>query len=211
MVTAAQLTGLVAASVVLIAVPGPSVMFIVGRALALGRRSALATVAGNAVGSLIAAAVVAVGLGRLLQASDTLYHVVKYAGAAYLIYLGVQALRQHRAAAADVHPAEAETSLLRTAAQGVLVGLTNPKVFILYAAVLPQFVVPARGAIATQMLVLSLVPVLIGIVMDSAWALTAGAARTWFARSPNRLRRTGQVGGSCIIALGLVTALAPEK
>jgi threonine/homoserine/homoserine lactone efflux protein len=210
MVTSAQVVGLVLSTVVLIAVPGPSVMFIVGRALALGRPAALATVLGNAIGSLAAGAVVAVGLGRLLQTSDTVYHVVKYVGAAYLVYLGVQALRQHRAAPAVAAPSPPR-SLWRTAGQGVLVGLTNPKVFILYAAILPQFVVPAHGSIWAQMLVLSVVPILIGIVMDSIWALTAGAAREWFARSPNRLRRTGQVGGSCIIALGLATALVPEK
>jgi threonine/homoserine/homoserine lactone efflux protein len=207
MVTSAQLAGVVVSSVVLIAVPGPSVMFIVGRALALGRRPALATVVGNAIGSFLAAAIVAVGLGRLLQTSDTVYHVVKYAGAAYLVYLGVQALRRHRETAST----STEASMLRIAGQGILVGLTNPKVFILYAAVLPQFVVRSHGSIPAQMLVLAVVPVLIGIVMDSIWALSAGATRAWFARSPRRLRRTEQAGGSCIIALGLATALIPER
>ncbi|QEO08939.1 LysE family translocator [Protaetiibacter larvae] len=211
MIGASQAAGLALASVLIIAVPGPSVLFIVGRALAHGRRIAIATVVGNAFGSLVAGVVVAVGLGELLARSEVLFHVIKYAGAAYLVFLGVHALLAHRAPSPEqAAEASARPGWWATARQGLLVGVTNPKVFVLYAAILPQFVVPTAGNVTAQMLLLALVPVAIGLATDLVWAVAASTVRGWFTRSPRRLRRIGQAGGVSIIGLGVATAFAGD-
>lgn len=212
MITIEQILGLALASVVIIAVPGPSVLFIVGRALSLGRQHAFATIGGNTLGSLVAGVIVAVGLGELIERSEILFLVIKYVGAAYLIFLGVQAIRAHGAHTQDAPPIAAR-SLWRTASQGFVVGISNPKVFILFAAILPQFVVPGHGAAVTQMLLLVAVPVAIGLVTDMVWALAASTARNWFTTSPQRMRRVGQLGGLSILGLGIVTAVTsgPSK
>ena len=205
MITVEQMLGLALASVVLIAIPGPSVLFIVGRALTLGRRHAFATIVGNTLGSLLAGVIVAVGLGELIERSEIVFLVIKYVGAAYLIFLGIQAIRAHGAHSREAMPVEAGP-LWRTAVQGLVVGISNPKVFILFAAILPQFVVPAQGPAVTQMLMLVAVPVMIGLVTDMIWALAASTARAWFTTSPHRMRRVGQVGGVSGVGRGTVAA-----
>lgn len=211
MVEASQFFGLALASTLIIAVPGPSVLFIVGRALTHGRNVAFATVLGNATGSLIAGVLVAVGLGEILARSEMLFHVMKYAGAAYLILLGIQALRAHTPRLSHAQSASpAASSWWRTASQGLVVGVSNPKVFILYAAILPQFVNKGSADITTQMLILAFVPVVIGLLTDMAWAFAASGVRGWFANSPRRMRRIGQAGGISIIGLGVVTAVTGD-
>ncbi|MCX6466109.1 MAG: LysE family translocator [Pseudonocardiales bacterium] len=201
------------AGIVLVVVPGPSVLFIVGRALAHGRRAALTSVAGNTVGAMVVVVVVALGLGAVAASSAAVFTTLKIAGAVYLCYLGVQTIR-HRGAAAlgDATPGAgvpgggpAGRTLFR---QGVVVGVTNPKVLVFFAAVLPQFVDPAAGSATTQMLVLGLLFALIASVLDSLWGLAAGAARDWFATSPVRLRRLGATGGATMIALGAGLAVS---
>lgn len=212
MVTTEQLIGLALASFLLIVVPGPSVLFVVGRALSYGRGVALASVAGNTIGTYLVAVLIALGLGPLLEQSVLLLNVIRLTGAAYLIWLGISALRHARkdalkatsAAAAPVGP----PSRRRAVRSGILVGLSNPKAFIILAAILPQFVDRAAGNVPAQMLVLATVPVLIGLLTDSGWGLAAGVARTWFARSPQRLVRAGQAGGAAMIGLGISVALA---
>ena len=205
-VTLDQVGALALACVLLIAVPGPSVLFVVGRALSYGRGTALASVAGNSAGCYLAAVCVALGLGPVLQQSDLLFQVVKLAGAGYLVWLGVQAFRHARpltpgSAAAGVAP-----SPWRSVRAGVLVGVSNPKVFIIFAAVLPQFVDNHAGHVPAQMLQLALVPVLIGLVLDSAWAGAAGNARDWLASSPRRTTAIGRAGGLSMIGLGISMA-----
>ncbi|QHC23958.1 LysE family translocator [Streptomyces sp. GS7] len=195
-------------SLLVIVIPGPSVLFVIGRALAHGRRTALATVLGNMLGSYLLVAVVAFGLGSLLERSLALLLVVKLAGAAYLVYLGVQAIRHRKDLAAGEpgpggRPARGD---LRTVADGIAVGVTNPKGLIFFAAVLPQFVHPAAGALPAQMLLLGLVPIGIGLVTDTLWALTATAARTWLGRSDRRLSLVGGAGGLAMIGLGVTVA-----
>lgn len=206
MVEPGQLIGLAVACVLLIAAPGPAVMFVVGRALSSGRRTALASVAGNGAGSYLAAVCVAVGLGPVLQRSDTLFGVIKWAGAAYLIWLGVQAIRHARAVTATAPGTGAAAAPWNSVRTGIVVGVTNPKTFIVFAAILPQFVRPAAGHIWVQMLVLGLVPVLIGAVTDSSWAIAAGHVRHWLASSPRRMTAIGRVGGLSMIGLGLSLA-----
>jgi threonine/homoserine/homoserine lactone efflux protein len=204
--TETLLTFLVA-GVVLVLIPGPSVLFIVGRALAHGRRAALASVAGNTVGVCVIVAVVAVGAGAVAARSAVVFTALKLAGAAYLLYLGVQTYRRRGDLAAALgRPGPAVDR--RIFLQGVVVGATNPKVLVLMAAVLPQFADPAAGSPAVQMLVLGLLFAVLAAVLDSGWGLAAGAARDWFVTSPTRLRRVGGAGGLTLIGLGAGLAVS---
>jgi threonine/homoserine/homoserine lactone efflux protein len=211
MISSGQLLGYAVASFVLIVVPGPGVLFVVGRALAHGRRTAITTAAGHAAGNYVVAACVALGLGTLLQRSEQLFVAVKLAGAVYLIWLGVQAVR-HRgelaSAMADAVPARAGWLALR---DGFVVGVTNPKAFILFGAILPQFVNRGAGHVPAQMLLLALVSVSIGVLSDSAWGLAASGVRAWFARSPRRFALVGGAGGLAMIGLGVTVALTGRK
>lgn len=195
------------AAFLIIIIPGPSVLFTVGRALSYGRREALLTVLGNALGAAVICALVAIGLGALVAASASVLLVVKLAGAAYLMYLGVQAFRDRRSivAALGVQPDPIRSK--RVLRQGFMVGITNPKTLVFLAAVLPQFISPERGSAGLQMLVLGGIFVGIALISDSVWALAAGAARSWFARSPRRLELVGGTGGLMIIGLGAGVAI----
>src|ERR1700742_1289213 len=182
------------ASVILIVIPGPSVLFTVGRALAYGRRTALLTVCGNVAGNYLVAACVALGLGSLVQRSAQVFLAVKLAGALYLIYLGVQAIRPRGTLAGAFAAGQPARSDGRAVRDGFLVGVTNPKAFILFGAVLPQFVDRSAGHVPVQMLLLALISVTIGLASDSTWALGAGGLRAWFARSPRRFTLVGGAG-----------------
>ncbi|MER7468106.1 LysE family translocator [Streptomyces sp. NPDC097981] len=207
MVSTPNLLAFAAMSLVVIAIPGPSVLFVVGRALAHGRRTALATVLGNLLGCYALVLAVALGLGTLVQGSATVFTAVKLAGAAYLIHLGVQAYR-HRdglRAAMTVSAGE-KRSDLRTVLDGLLVGVTNPKGLVFFAAVLPQFVNHDVGSVPLQMMVLGLVPAVIGLLCDTLWGLGASAARAWLADSDRRLSTIGGAGGVALIGLGITAA-----
>jgi threonine/homoserine/homoserine lactone efflux protein len=207
-----QVIALALACVLLIVVPGPSVLFVIGRALTYGRATALASVAGNTAGTYLAAICIALGIGPLLERSALLFDVIRIAGAAYLIWLGITALRHARAPAGLTEAGDSNRTLVpsRWAAfrVGVLVGISNPKVFIILAAILSQFVDRSAGSVPLQMLLLAIVPILIGLLTDSAWGLAAGAARTWFADRPRRLRLAGRACGLSMIALGASVAFS---
>ncbi|WP_405843038.1 LysE family translocator [Streptomyces platensis] len=208
MVSTESILAFAAMSLLVIVIPGPSVLFVIGRALAHGRRTALATVLGNLVGSYVLVIAVAWGLGALVESSAAVFMGVKMAGAAYLVYLGVQAFRhrkQMRAAAMEA-PAGEQRGDLRTVLDGLFVGITNPKGIVFFAAVLPQFVNHSAGHVPLQMMVLGLVPVAIGLVTDTLWGLGASAARSWFARSDRRLSMIGGAGGFAMIGLGVTVA-----
>jgi threonine/homoserine/homoserine lactone efflux protein len=198
------------AGVLLVLIPGPSVLFIVGRALAHGRRAALASVAGNTTGVVLVVVAVALGVGAVAAASAAVFAVLKLVGAAYLVHLGVQTFR-HRGDLAAALGASAVAPRRRVFWQGVVVGATNPKVLILFVALLPQFTDPDAGSPVTQLLVLGLLFTVIAAVLDSVWGLAAGAARDWFATSPARLRRVGGAGGLMLIGLGATLALTGRR
>jgi threonine/homoserine/homoserine lactone efflux protein len=200
-----------ALSLVVIAIPGPSVLFVVGRALAHGRRTALASVLGNELGELALACLVALGLGPIVERSALLLTVMKMAGAAYLIYLGVRAIRQRRAHELAAEVGQRTRGSLRSVGDGFLVGIANPKTAVFFIAILPEFVSRPGGHVATQMLVLGVVFVLIAAVSDSAWSLLASAARAWFGRSPRRLELIGGAGGLAMIGLGITLAVTGRK
>lgn len=209
MVSTDRILAFAAMSLLVIVIPGPSVLFVIGRALAHGRRTALATVLGNVLGSYLLVAAVALGLGSLVERSATVFLAVKLAGAAYLVFLGVQAFRHRKdmklgAVAAAAPRARGD---LRTIADGLVVGVTNPKGIVFFAAVLPQFVDPSAGGLPAQMLILGLVPICIGLITDTVWGLTASAARGWFARSERRLSMIGGAGGFAMIGLGVTVAV----
>jgi threonine/homoserine/homoserine lactone efflux protein len=211
MVSSAQLVGFTLVSLVLIVVPGPGVLFIVGRALSHGRRTATATAAGHAAGNYIVAAFVAFGLGSLLQRSAQLFLAVKLAGALYLVFLGVQAIRHRDSLAAAISTPATASDGWRAFRDGISVGVTNPKGYILFGAILPQFINRSAGDVPAQMLVLALVSVCLGLVSDCAWGLGASAVRTWFARSPRRYALVGGAGGLALIGVGITVALTGRK
>jgi threonine/homoserine/homoserine lactone efflux protein len=206
-----RLVAFALASVVLVLVPGPTVVFVVSRAIAHGRRAALTSVAGNSLGVLVLVVAVAFGLGSLVERSVAVYTALKLFGAAYLVYLGVRTWRE-RGALARVLDARPESGVGRHVfRQGVVVGVTNPKALVFFAAVLPQFVDREAGHLPAQMLVLGTGFVVLAMVLDSGWGLAAGTARAWLARSPRRLAALGGTGGLMMVGLGLGLAVTGRR
>lgn len=199
-------------SLVLIAIPGPSVLFVIGRSLAWGRSAGLWSVLGNELGSLVPITAVAFGVGSVVAQSVALFTVVKVLGALYLAYLGIQAIRHRRdgfeGASQTGSPRMSTLVVLR---QGFIVGATNPKTIVFFVAALPQFVDFHAGSVPLQMMILGLIFTVIAFVCDGTWALIAGAARSWFARSPRRLAAVRGTGGGMMIGLGGVLLLADNK
>lgn len=202
-VTTEQLLAFGLAAFVIIVIPGPSVLFVIGRALSYGRSVAITSVAGNSAGLLLVAVLVALGLGAVVAESVVVFTVVKLLGAAYMVWLGVQAIRHRRTALRDqpgLPPALPRPTALR---QGFVVGVSNPKAFMMFAAVLPQFVDRAAGQVTAQMLVLGIYAFAIGLVSDLVWAVLASRLRTWFGSSPHRGQALGTVGGVSMVGLGV--------
>lgn len=199
------------ASLALIVIPGPSILFVIGRSLALGRKAGVLSVVGNALGMLPAVALVSLGVGSIVAESVVVFTVIKLVGAAYLVFLGVQAIRHRNAHTGTAETTKARPSSRRLLGEGFLVGVTNPKTIVFFVAVLPQFVAYDSGAIPVQMAILGLVFFAIALVSDSVWALSAGTARAWFARSPKRLSKLTAGGGVMMIGLGGTIALTGSK
>ncbi len=195
-------------SIALIVVPGPSVLFVIGRALVLGRRGALLTVLGNSAGLFLQVVAVAVGVGELVERSVLVFEVLKLGGAAYLVYLGVQAVRHRAALSSVLQRAESPTSHRRLLREGFVVGLSNPKSIVFFAAILPQFVDRSAGRLPLQLLLLGTEFMLLAMLLDSVWALAAGSARDWLARRPGRLAALGGTGGVLMIGIGARLALS---
>lgn len=192
----------------LIAIPGPSVVFTISRALTIGRRGALLTVLGNAGGEYLQVIAVAVGIGSLVQRSVTAFTALQLAGAAYLIYLGVQAIRHRHRISRDILTPVAARTPRRTLFDGFIVGLTNPKTIVFFVAALPQFVDHAAGELTIQLLILGALFPAIALISDSTWAFIVGAARAWLARSPRRLTTIGGTGGLAMIGVGVGLAVS---
>ncbi|MGW0705744.1 LysE family translocator [Streptomyces sp. NPDC002643] len=218
MMSTDRLLAFAAMSFLLIMVPGPSVLFVIGRALAQGRRAALMTVVGNTLGAYVLITAVAFGVGAVVERSVLVFTLLKLAGAVYLVHLGVKAWRERgslRDTVTGLGAAEGAAPgrlrRLRTFWEGFAVGVTNPKTFVFFAAVLPQFVDREQGHVQAQMLLLGLVFNLIALVFDSLWGLAAATARDWFARSPDRLSLVGGIGGLTMIGLGVTVAATGRK
>ena len=198
-------------SFALIIVPGPNVLFVISRSLMLGRAAGVGTAVGGQIGVYAQVTAVAFGIGALVERSVTVFTVIKLAGAAYLIYLGVQAVRHRGSLRAALDTPVQPKSLGRILWDGTLVGASNPKAIVFFAAVLPQFVNRPAGHVPVQMLLLGTVFVTIAVLSDSTWALVAGTARAWLARSPRRLALVGGTGGLVMIGIGVSLALTRRK
>ena len=211
MISADRLLAFGAMSFLLIVIPGPSVLFVIGRALAHGRRAALTTVVGNTLGAYVLVAAVAFGIGPIVERSVIVFTALKLAGAVYLIYLGVKAFRERDSLSTALTADSPARNPLRTLRDGFAVGVSNPKTIVFFAAVLPQFVDPIRGHIVVQMLMLGMIFNVIALVSDSLWGIVASQARDWFGRSPRRLSLVGGVGGLTMIGLGVTVAVTGRK
>ena len=198
---------------VLIAIPGPSVLFTISRALTVGRRSALLTVIGNEIGLCVQVAAVAFGVGAVVERSAEVIAIVKLAGAAYLVYLGAQAIRHRRSMAEALAARATPVPPLRAIRDGFVVGVANPKSIVFFVAALPSFTSDAPGhlPVQAQMLILGALFPVIALVLDSLWAAIADTARQWLVRSPRRLATIGGAGGLVMIGLGLSIAVTGRK
>jgi threonine/homoserine/homoserine lactone efflux protein len=198
---------------ILILIPGPSVLFVVSRGVALGRRAALATVAGNATGFALQLALVSIGIGSIVARSDAVFTTLKLLGAAYLVYLGVRNIRERKALAelfAPVVAAEAKP-IRRIIREGFFVGATNPKGVIIFTAVLPQFIDRSQGHVTLQLALLGTICIGIALLSDGAWAIASGTARQWLGRSARRLEGLTGAGGLMLIALGFGLAVTTRR
>jgi threonine/homoserine/homoserine lactone efflux protein len=194
------------AALVLLVVPGPAVLFIVGRSVAQGRGAGLVSVLGIHAATFIHVLAAALGLAALLLSSAFAFSVVKYAGAAYLVWLGLRKIfgPVETADAAEL-PRYSHARLFR---DGFVVNLLNPKTALFFFAFLPQFVDAGRGHVAIQITLLGFVFALLGFCTDSAYALLAGTAGDWLKRSRGYLKFERYGGGLLFIGLGVVAALA---
>jgi threonine/homoserine/homoserine lactone efflux protein len=209
-IPAANLLAFSIAAFLLIILPGPSVLFVIGRSLALGRMGGLLSVLGNAVGIFTVAVLVAFGVGAIIEQSIVAFTVVKIAGGGYMIYLGIQAIRHRKQVAEHTMAAIAKRGRWRTLGEGYLVGVSNPKAVVFMIAILPQFVDHRAGNLPLQLIILGLVFITIGLISDGVWALTAGAARDWFARSPKRIAKLSATGGVMMIGIGVAALFVPH-
>jgi threonine/homoserine/homoserine lactone efflux protein len=208
-----QLAAFIVVVAVLIAVPGPSVLFVVSRGIALGRRAAVATAVGNEAGLMIQVVAVAFGLGAIVVKSLIVFSIIKLLGALYLIYLGVQAWRHRKSLATGLtkDPEQAAARPGRVFREGFVVGATNPKGLLIFTAVLPQFVDPARGNATLQFLVLGLICITIALISDATWGVLAGTARGWLGRSARRLEVMGGAAGVIMVGLGVELAFTSQR
>jgi threonine/homoserine/homoserine lactone efflux protein len=189
---------------IIILAPGPSVLFVIARAIAWGRKVAVFSVAGNVSGSFVLSVFVALGLGPILQRSDLAYTAVQWGGGLYLMYLGFDAIKHRKIHAADMtNQGDSEPSALRSMRDGFWVGALNPKAIVFYAAVLPQFIDRDKGHITAQLILLGAIFSTLAFISDGSWGLLAGTARAWLANDPSRLEKLRATGGSIMIVLGL--------
>ena len=194
------------AGFVLLMTPGPAVLYIVTRSIEQGRKAGLVSVLGIVVGTLFHVAAAALGVSALLMSSALAFNALRYLGALYLVYLGCKTLlAPDRPADA---PAVERAGLREIFSQGVVVNLLNPHTALFFFAFLPQFVDPARGAVALQIVALGLLFIAMAAMTDSVWAITAGTAGDWIKRNPRFTRAQRYVTGGALIGLGAVAAIS---
>jgi len=196
----------VIAAVIIILAPGPSVLFVIARAVAWGRATAVATVLGNVLGSFSLSIIVALGLGPILQRSVIAFNAVQVLGGAYIVYLGIQAIRHSQVHAEDMtNQGDEKPTVRKSIREGYFVGILNPKALVFFAAILPQFIDRARGSVTSQLLLLGAIFTVIAFVSDGSWGLLAGTIRNWLATDVKRLVRMRVTGGVVMICLGVFT------
>ena len=202
------LVAFVFSAAVLVAIPGPAVLYIVSTGLGRGRRAAVASALGIETGAVVHVLAAALGLSALLARSVLAYSVVKYLGAAYLIYLGVKTLRSHGETVEVTPSAGFGPGAFR---RGVLVNTFNPKVALFFLAFLPQFVNPARGSVGAQTVLLGLIFIAVATFIDMAYALASGAIGRLLLRRPRLLAGRRRVNGLTLLALGASAAATDSR
>jgi threonine/homoserine/homoserine lactone efflux protein len=195
----------VAAALVLAVTPGPAVLYIVTRSVSQGRLAGVVSCLGVAVGGMVHVVGAAVGLSAVLATSALAFNLVKYAGAAYLVWLGIQKLR--RARQPDADGTAAPHPLLRIFREGVVVNVLNPKTALFFLAFLPQFVAPSKGSVPLQCAALGGLFVLIALCTDASWSLAASGAGSWLRRHPGFVATERYIAGGTYITLGLAAAV----
>jgi threonine/homoserine/homoserine lactone efflux protein len=205
MVIPSRLIEYIIAAMIIILAPGPSVLFVIARAIAWGRKVAVFTVAGNVTGAFFLSSLVAFGLGPILSRSDLAYSAVQWGGGGYLVYLGITAIKARKIAAADMKSqGSVVPTFWQSARDGFWVGALNPKGLVFYAAVLPQFVDIERGNVTGQLLFLGALFSILAFISDGTWGLLAGTARAWLASDEKRLELLRIIGGCVMAILGLL-------
>ena len=197
------------AAILIILAPGPSVLFAIARAIAWGRATAIATVAGNALGMFSLSILIAFGLGPILEESDLAFLSVQILGGLYLIYLGIDALRHSKVHAEDmINQGDTRPSAIKSIKDGFWVGALNPKGLVFFAAILPQFLDKNSENLTAQLLIMGATFALLAFLGDGTWGVIAGTVRIWMANSPIRLIRLRQLGGVVIVLLGIFTLIS---
>jgi threonine/homoserine/homoserine lactone efflux protein len=197
------------AAILIILAPGPSVLFAIARAIAWGRATAIATVAGNALGMFSLSILIAFGLGPILEESDLAFLSVQILGGLYLIYLGIDALRHSKVHAEDmINQGDTRPSAIKSIKDGFWVGALNPKGLVFFAAILPQFLDKNSENLTAQLLIMGATFALLAFLGDGTWGVLAGTVRIWMANSPIRLIRLRQLGGVVIVLLGIFTLIS---
>jgi threonine/homoserine/homoserine lactone efflux protein len=196
-----------AAALALLLIPGPAVLYIVARSASQGRRAGLVSVVGIHVGTLVHIAAAVFGLSAVIVASATAFTVVKLAGAAYLVHLGITTLR-HRRMLIDASPESLHRSPRRVFTDGVVLNILNPKTAVFFLAFVPQFVDVDAGNTTAQVISLGLLFIALGLVTDGAYALAGSWIGGRLRRSPRLARRSETTAGVVYLSLGLTTALA---
>ncbi len=204
MIIPSRLPEYIVAAMVIILAPGPSVLFVIARAIAWGRATAVFTVAGNVTGAFSLSVFVALGLGPVLERSEIAYIAVQWGGGLYLMYLGIEAIWKRSVHAADMaNQGDVAPSIRRSVRDGFWVGALNPKGVVFFAAVLPQFIDRDRGSITAQLIFLGAIFAVLAFVSDGSWGVLAGTARNWLATDSKRLEKLRATGGVIMIVLGL--------
>ena len=194
------------AAIIIILAPGPSVLFVIARAIAWGRATAVATVAGNVMGAFSLSVVVAVGLGPILQRSDLAFTSVQVLGGCYLVYLGITAIKHSQIHASDMtNQGDVRPSKWKSMREGFWVGALNPKGIVFFAAILPQFVDREAGKVTSQLILMGAIFAVLAFFSDGGWGILAGTIRNWLATEMHRLVKMRVTGGTVMIILGLFT------
>jgi threonine/homoserine/homoserine lactone efflux protein len=197
------------AAIIIVLAPGPSVLFVLARAIAWGRATAIATVVGNVMGAFSLSVVVAVGLGPILQRSEFAFIAVQVLGGFYLIYLGIVAIKHSQIHASDMtNQGDIRPSKWRSMREGFWVGALNPKGMVFFAAILPQFVDREAGNVTSQLILMGAIFAVIALFSDGTWGILAGTIRNWLATELKRLVFMRMTGGIVMIILGLFTLLS---
>jgi len=196
------------ATIVLLVVPGPAVLYVTGRTIGQGRTAGLVSVLGIGAGTLCHVVAAALGISALLASSAMAFGLIKYIGAAYLIFLGVQRIITREAENGLGAAAPSPARLSRVFGQGIIVNVLNPKTALFFLAFLPQFVSPERGSVALQIMFLGTMFAVMGVMSDSMWVVLAAAVSRWLQQSRRWFDVQRYISGGLLIGLGVVTAFS---